>query len=121
MSSGKFPAVVESWGVGGTANRPTLGVEHELEREVSLYIGALPFTVVDVPDEPGPESLRGTIERGAIALLSAAAPRQCVRAKDDWLGFSAGRLAIAESLLWNVKHVNETYDPTFLMMLADLA
>ena len=37
---------------------------------MSTVIGAMPFLWLAVDDEPGAESLRGDIERNAIALLS---------------------------------------------------
>ena len=44
--------------------------EQELERAVSKEIGKMPFLWLAVADEPGPSSLRGYVERNAIALLS---------------------------------------------------
>jgi hypothetical protein len=114
MKSGRHPTILPSWDVGRTADRRTRDAELDLEREVSRYIGGLPFTTIEIADPAGPGSVRGIIERGAIALLSAAARQHLVRAEDEWLGFSADRDAISESLLWNVKHVNERYDPSFL-------
>ena len=69
-----------SWGVGGDpgAAARRLGpdragvklVEAELEARVSHHIRAMPFPSLNVWDEPGPRSERGTIGRNAIALLS---------------------------------------------------
>src|SRR6202023_1743138 len=71
IASGTWPEEVRnSWGVGSTANRAIRAHEQDLEREVSQYIGDMPFLWLDVNDPPGPLSDRGTVEAGAIALLS---------------------------------------------------
>ena len=58
-----------SWGKGDSAPREVRKLEQPLERTVSTVIGDMPFIWLAVEDEPGPESLRGYIERNAIALL----------------------------------------------------
>ncbi|MGH9428328.1 MAG: hypothetical protein ACRD2L_18745 [Terriglobia bacterium] len=37
---------------------------------VTHYISAMPFLWLQIDDKPGPNSMRGMIERNAIALLS---------------------------------------------------
>lgn len=59
-----------TWGIGNTAAAELRRSEQALEREVSKVIGAMPFLWLSVDDEPGPGSVRGYIERNAIALLS---------------------------------------------------
>ena len=54
---------VEGWGRGYTAPREVRAREHDLERRVSEVIGRMPFVWLDVPDEPGRDSLRGVAER----------------------------------------------------------
>ncbi len=54
----------------GSAPREVREREHSLERAVSQVIGNLPFLWLSIEDEPGPQSLRGFIERNTIALLS---------------------------------------------------
>ncbi len=49
---------------------PDEASESDVEQTVSSVIGRMPFLWLAVPDEPGPDSLRGYIERNAIALLS---------------------------------------------------
>jgi hypothetical protein len=44
--------------------------ELELEWVVSDYMRSLSVVALNVPDEPGPDSLQGFIERNAIALLT---------------------------------------------------
>jgi hypothetical protein len=89
--------------------------EDDIEREVSRYIGAMPFLWLAVPDRTD----RGYLERNSIALLSCLA-----RCQDSpsagWLGHDATRSEIRESGLWNVQHVYDRYDPAFLQRLAGL-
>lgn len=110
---------VPTWGVGSSAP-PALrasveaqGAEAACERKVSEYIGAMTVLWVDVPDEPGPNSLRAVIERNAIALLSNSfSPIETASA--NWLGSHSPRDSIRRSTLWNLNHVDQTYDPHFL-------
>jgi len=70
---------INSWGVSESASAAAakLGVHHEhlkaeemeAERAVSRIIGEMPFIWLGINDVPGPESLRGYVERNAIALL----------------------------------------------------
>jgi hypothetical protein len=76
----------------------------------------MPFLWVRVDDEAGPSSLRGYLERNAIALLSNY---NCQDAPIDppsvqWLGRWAANEQIQGSGLWNVNHVAEGYDIGFL-------
>jgi hypothetical protein len=119
-----------SWGVEGDAAKASaaLGIDREalataeapVEQAVSRYIAGMPFLWLDVNDEPGPNSLRGAIERNAIALLS-----NCGRAPLDppslgWLGYSSDRPLVRCSGLWNQHHVEEIHDPRFLDALANM-
>ena len=102
------------WGEGTSANRDRRLDELELERRVSDYLRELPFLWLNVDDEPSAESQRAYIERNAIALLSnyqrdAIDPRSA-----EWLGRNSRSDKIRDSGLWNVNHVDEAYDPTFL-------
>ena len=110
---------VPTWGVGSSAPAALRGsmkaqeAEAACERKVSEFIGAMTVLWVDVPDEPGPASVRALIERNAIALLSNQfAPIE--PASEAWLGRHSLRDYIRRSNLWNVNHVDETYDPRFL-------
>ena len=110
---------VRTWGVGSSAP-PDLrasvaaqAAEAVYERKVSEYIGAMTVLWVDVPDEPGPSSLRAFIERNAIALLSNRfVPIEPASA--GWLGNHSPRGEIRKSRLWNLNHVGQKYDPRFL-------
>jgi hypothetical protein len=96
-------------------------IEVELERKVSSYIGGMPVLALAVPDEPSPESLRGYIERNAIALLSGFVSREADLPSNNWLGHHCPRDRVRRSGLWNNNHVDEAYDPKFLLIFEELA
>lgn len=112
-------AVAGNWGVGSSAKKPIRERERPLERAVSQHIRSMPFLWVGIDDEPGPTSLRGYVERNAIALLSnynvqdkAIDPQSL-----SWLGQWAASEQVRWSGLWNVNYVSENYDPGFLDVL----
>ena len=116
------PAAADTWAKGSSASAAIRQAEQPLEMAVSQYIRQMPFLWLAVEDEPGPSSLRGLIERNAIALLSnynfAGQPLDPPRS--HWLGLHADREMVRHSGLWNVNHVTETYDPGFLGLLESL-
>jgi len=59
-----------TWGKGQSAPKNIREKEADPEREVSRYIGRMPFLWVEADDTPSSESVRAYIERNAIALLS---------------------------------------------------
>ena len=91
--------------------------EAPIEAAVSEYIGRLPFLCLPVDDEPGPDSLRGYIERNAIALTSCLHEPMIDPPSRSWLGLCSGRDKVRRSGLWNQRHVEENYEPRFLDML----
>jgi hypothetical protein len=105
------------WGVGNSASAEARASELALEREVSKVIGALPFLWLAIDDRPGPTSLRGYIERNAIALLSNFNKNPIDPPSEGWLGNSCDRERIRRSGLWNSNHVDEPYDPAFLIAM----
>jgi hypothetical protein len=109
--------VTDTWGVGSSASRDVRAHERELERKVSEYLARFTIVWLDVPDEPGPESHRGLIERTCVALLSSAG-RRCHPPSPDWLGHMADSKEIRSSGLWNVQHVGESWDEYGLEALA---
>lgn len=119
-----------SWGIGSDAGQAAkrLGIaraavkerELALEREVGVQIGAMPFVYLSVEDPPGPESLRGLIERNSIALLSNYRSGLMGSGSPGWLGLHSGRERVVRSGLWNNNHVDEDYDPAFLDSLDEL-
>ena len=106
----------ESWGVAGSGGEPSARVEAEadLEARVSEYVGRMPFLWLHVNDLPGPDSSRGSIERNAIALLSGYSHPASDGPTTEWLGRYADNERIGLSGLWNDRHVDEDYDPSFL-------
>ena len=106
------------WGDGSGAGRDLRLEELEMECWVSDYLRQLPFLWVDVPDEPAPESDRAYLERNAIALLSNYRKAPIDPWPNEWLGNDSPSQKIRESGLWNVNHVDESYDPAFLDQLA---
>ena len=117
----RYPSLaVESWGRGYTAPREVRAREHDLECRVSEVIGRMPFVWVDVPDEPGRDSLRGVVERNSIALSSSYERPALDPPSRAWLGRSCPRERVMQSGLWNNDHVNEVHDPAFLDVLERL-
>ena len=119
-----------SWGVGSDASAAArqLGVDREtvkreeadLERRASEHIGHMPFLWLCVDDPPGPASLRGVIERNAIALLSHAPGPAVDPPSNRWLGAFSDRQRVRESGLWNNRHVAESHDSSFLDAIGTL-
>ena len=109
-----------SWGQGSTAPREVREQEQPLERAVSTVIGDMPFLWLTIEDEPGPDSLRGYVERNAIALLSNFGKHPIDPPSRSWLGYHCNRERVRESGLWNSNHVDEAYEPAFLDTLARL-
>jgi hypothetical protein len=106
-----------TWGNRNTAEK---SAELPLEREVTRVIGAMPLLWVPIEDEPGRESHRGYIERNAIALLSNSNKPPLDPPSEDWLGRHSDRERVRKSGLWNQNHVDESCDPAFLDLLAQL-
>ncbi|MBX9594609.1 MAG: hypothetical protein K2X46_09615 [Roseomonas sp.] len=113
MAAGRTP-MVEGWRIGRSSTPEQRAAERDAEILVSQTIGAMSFLWLDVPDEPGPLSDRGYIERNAIALLSSATVRTGDAPSPDWLGQHASAAEIRASGLWNVQHVGKAVDADFL-------
>jgi hypothetical protein len=107
---------IDSWGVGSAATAAVRLTETAHEQRVSRHISAMSILWVAIPDEPGTESVRGFVERNAIALLSNRLdPIDGPSA--TWLGRCSPRREIRRSGLWNLNHVSADYDPVFLSAL----
>lgn len=123
-------AGVPSWGRGpdaATAARERRMPQDQVEKleaaveaAVSLYVGQMPFVFLDVPDEPGPGSARAFIEKNAVALLSNYARPPIDPPSAAWLGRRCGREKVRQSGLWNLQHVDEAYDPSFMDAMKSL-
>lgn len=92
----------------------------EAERAVSRAIGEMPCIWLGISDSPGPDSLRGYVERNAIALLSNAGRIPLDPPSKSWLGQYCDREKVRESGLWNNRHIDKTYNPEFLDKLSRL-
>lgn len=104
------------WGDDNYVTPDQRATERDLEKSVSNEIGRMTVAWLNVPDAPGPDSLRGYIERNSIALLAGQE-----RPSEGWLGHQSDRASIRLSGLWNSNHVDEDYDPAFLETLSQLA
>lgn len=123
QARGDFPPCT-SWGMKGDIAKASaaLGVdravlaagEAPIERAVSRYLSAMPLLWVEIDDQPGPASLRGVIERNAVALLSNWGRAPLDPPSPLWLGRFSDRPFVSGSGLWNQRHVEETHDPGFL-------
>jgi hypothetical protein len=113
-----------SWGFKGDKAKAcaALGISREaltaaeapIEQAVSQHLANMPFLWLNVDDDPGPKSLRGLLERNAIALLSNYRHTPLDPPTAGWLGHSSDRELVCGSGLWNQRHVEETHDPAFL-------
>lgn len=118
----KEAETVSTWASGTTrppilkADAAVLEAERRWEARVSEYLGALPVCWIAIGDEPNSKSDRGHIERNSIALLSNHL-NPSDRPGPSWLGRFSPEQRIRVSGLWNLKHVDEGYDPTFLDLL----
>lgn len=108
---------IQTWGVRNSASKTVRLAETALEREVSTYIGEMPFLWIGVPDVPNPKSDRAYLELNSIALLSNFERPAIDPPSPNWLGLKSGERTIRESGLWNTNHVEKTHDSTFLEKL----
>jgi hypothetical protein len=109
-----------TWGDKNTASRDARANELPLEREVSRVVGNLPFLWLAIDDEAGPASLRGYIERNAIALLSNYKKHPLDPPSQGWLGHYCDRERVRGAGLWNSDYIDKPYDPAFLDQLDQL-
>jgi hypothetical protein len=94
--------------------------EMALEAAVTLYAGQMPFVYLPVNDEPGPGSMRAFIEKNSIALLSNFARPPLDPPSAAWLGRRSAREKVAQSGMWNIQHVDASYDPSFMDTMRSL-
>lgn len=119
-----------SWGVAGqmrdaaqrfgTDTAVLKREEGPVEQAVSARLSKLCVLWLGIDDAPGPESMRGRIERNAIGLLSNSRTHPLDPPSGNWLGQYSSRNRVKASGLWNQNHVDEPYDPKFLDDLARL-
>lgn len=110
----------ENWGIGSSSSKEIRDLEYPIEKDVSKHIRSMPFIWIEINDPPGPESLRGYIERNSIALLSNYCKEKIDQPSSNWLGLYTNNSAIIGSGLWNVNHVSDEYEPSFLEILGNI-
>ena len=86
-----------SWGKRNTPAKELRAGEVAVEREVSKFIRKMPFLWLSIPDDAGPQSVRGYIERNAIALLSNYDKPPLDPPSLDWLGHHSDRERVRKS------------------------
>jgi len=106
--------VRENW-TNKQADQAIRRAEYPLERAVTNHIGNMPFLWLSVTKSED----RALIERNTIGLLSRRTGG-VDPASLQWLGLKATSEKVRTSALWNVHHVDEHYDPTFLKIFSDL-
>lgn len=113
--------IADHWG-GSNAPRSIKQAELPYERAISEHIRSMPFIWLEIDDAPGPNSLRGYIERNSIALLSNyhRSSHPIDPPSSSWLGLLAQNPKIKQSGLWNVNHVDQSYDKGFLVILRSI-
>ena len=104
----------KSWKQEGTIPPEIRELEYPHEIRVSNYLAAMELLFVCVPDASGSNNMRETIKRQSIALLSSYRESSPDRPSSGWLGRDSTREEVQRSGLWNDKHVEEGYKPTFL-------
>lgn len=112
--------IFPTWGKGNKADKPTRCGEVVLEHQVSRVIGDMPLLWVPIEDAAGPGSMRGYIERNAIALLSNFNKPELDPPSQNWLGRYSDRELVKASGLWNQNHVGEQCDVAFLDAFGEL-
>jgi hypothetical protein len=106
-----------TWGQGSTAKGMIRTIEGPIEKEVSSVIGRMPFLLLNIDDAAEPSSLRGVVERNAIALLSNFEKHPLDQPSAEWIGHKCDRIKVRQSGLWNQNHVDQNYDPDFLQVM----
>jgi hypothetical protein len=105
---------ITTWGESKSISEREREEKKVLERMVTEYVGRMMVLWLPVPGNDRTAcNKRAFIEENSIALLSNGMSPFDVPSK-DWLGNYHPREEIRASGLWNVKHVRQTYDTSFL-------
>ncbi len=120
LDTRRVALVSDSWGQGSNAPKEVRRTENAVEQAVSEYIGAMPFTWIDIDDESSKHSKRAIIEQNSLGLISAAINAGIESPSSDWLGHHCRHAAVRSSGMWNVKHIHGQYDPRFLDEFASI-
>jgi hypothetical protein len=95
------------WGIRKEkSNKDVLASEKELEKEVSLYLRDLSFTILEIEGEASKDNDRAYIERNTIALLSNYNRAAIDSPSPNWLGSFTNKNKIVNSGLWNSNYVD---------------
>lgn len=117
--SAKNPSLmIESWGVGQTANQKVREAEATLEKMVSTHIGAMSILWLAIEDKAGPGSDRAYLERNIIGMLAGNGEPVDAPSK-NWLGLYSPSQQIKDSGLWNLDFLQYGYSPEFLSILEE--
>jgi hypothetical protein len=108
------------WGIGSSASSSIRDKEYSLEVRVSKKIGSMPFLWLKAEDKSGPDSIRKFIERNSLALLSNYDRQPNDLPSEKWIGKYCSNDRICRSGLWNVDHIDESYNPKFLDAMEQL-
>ena len=108
-----------TWGKGQSATKDIKRKEEWMERQVSDYLGKkMSLLWLNISDAPSALSDRAFIERNTIALISNKRhPLDLPSSK--WLGRFSNKEEIRESGLWNIRHVDDPYDPKFIDVFSE--
>jgi hypothetical protein len=93
----------------------TRDLEYPLERAVSAHLATMPFLWLAASTA----AQRSMVERNSIALLSHRTGG-IDHSSTAWLGRHAATEKVKTSGLWNVNHVDEPYNPTYLDLFTQL-
>lgn len=110
--------LLESWGIGETADNEIRTRETHLERRVSEYLANLRVAYIPILDKATADSDRSYIEKNVIALLTGGQALDLP--SKHWLGNFSVSPAIYSSGLWNINYVGEEYVPEFLTIFEEL-
>ena len=80
--------------------------EKVLEKNVSLYLRDLSFTILEIEGEASKDNDRAYIERNSIALLSNYNRLAIDPSSANWLGRCTKKDKIIKSGLWNSNYVD---------------
>lgn len=106
---------IDTWG-SALPDKNALLDERNLEKAVSNYLSRLYVALIDVPGLSDKANDRSYIEQNLIALFSnGCCPLD--PPTSGWLGNYSAKREIRKSGLWNVNHVDQSYDPNFLDVL----
>lgn len=93
------------WGI--RKDKSMLNSEKDLEKNVSLYLRDLSFTILEIEGEASKDNDRAYIERNSIALLSNYNRLLIIDPSSaNWLGRLTQKDKIINSGLWNSNYVD---------------